>query len=110
MRSENNPGHPAGSERGRKASGSGSRISLEVSTPRSISVETIRRARRGVRPGSAGLALRQHRHGRVVGMDALGREVASQDRFDERHRLRLRGGDRALLVWMTRVVPENSIR
>jgi hypothetical protein len=43
-------------------------------------------------------------------MDALGREVASQDRFDERHRLRLRGGDRALLVWMTRVVPENSIR
>jgi hypothetical protein len=40
-------------------------------------------------PAGAGLALGQDRHGRVVGMDALGSEDVPPNGFDQRHQ---RGG------------------
>jgi hypothetical protein len=62
-------------------------------------VEERRRRRRGpgkrpvvahISPQAAGpaLALGQHRHRGVVGMDALGGKHVCADRFDERHQCR----------------------
>jgi len=42
----------------------------------------------GPQPAGAALALRQHLHGGVVGMDALRRKDVSADRIDERHQRR----------------------
>ena len=44
-------------------------------------------------PASAGLARGQHRHGGVVGMDALGREDVGTDGFDQRHQRCRAGAD-----------------
>jgi hypothetical protein len=41
----------------------------------------------------AALAFGQHRHGGVVGMDALGREHVRADDLDERHQRRGRSAD-----------------
>ena len=47
----------------------------------------------GPQPAGAGLALGQHRHGGVVGMDALGCEDMRPDRLDQRHQGRRRSAD-----------------
>ena len=47
----------------------------------------------GPQPPGAGLALGEHRHGRVVGVDALGGEHVGADRLDQRHQGRRRGAD-----------------
>ena len=45
----------------------------------------------GPQPAGAGLALGQHRHGGVVGVDALGRKHMGPDRLDQRHQGRRTG-------------------
>ena len=47
----------------------------------------------GPQPAGAGLALGQHRHGGVVGMDALGREDMCADHVDQRHQRCCRRAD-----------------
>ncbi len=54
-------------------------------------VEGLIVAHIGPQPSSARLALRQHRHSGVVGMDAFGRKHVLADRLDQRHQRCRRG-------------------